>query len=107
MSHVTRWRNFFIDQIEKEIASFLVLGAAGPLPSLRGNLIVAGGHDNERSKLKGGEKIVKREWVNQKDRSGGFGRKPTLLCITVHMITPAIFNCIPVDGFELFNHLSN
>ena len=25
MSHVTRWRNFSIDQIEKEIASFLVL----------------------------------------------------------------------------------
>ena len=24
-----------------------------------------------------------------------------------YMITPAIFNCIPVDGFELFNHLSN
>ena len=49
MSHVTRWRNFSIDQIEEEIASFLVLGAAGPLPSLRGNLIVAGGHDNEAS----------------------------------------------------------
>ena len=60
MSRVTRWRNFSVDQIEKEIASFL------PLP--RGDFIVAG-HDNEGER---GRENCDAWWEwGRRERGGG------------------------------------
>ena len=51
-----------------------------------------------------GEWVAWNAIMNQKNRQQGGGLRHL---DSFYMITPAIFNCIPVDGFELFNHLSN